>query len=238
MYLPINLFGQNYSLSYDGVLSLYNSGLYVKAFQKAESLAMQGYAPAQGLLGYWYLTGVGVSPNIEKALLWTKKAADQGDVDSCCELGVYYYEGLGVEKNIDLAKKYFLYAANNKSDHAMYSLGVIAREEGKSEFIQAQWYTKALQVNPNNIGALFNLGDLLSGNGLYKDAYNIFLRGANLGDAKCQYQIAVYYCFKPDAVDWPVKKDLKKAKYWAKKASDQGHLRASKLIIDIDNGEL
>ena len=61
--------------------------------QKAEGLvrqaAEQGYAYAQCNLGYCYLSGIGTQADAKEAVIWFRKAADQGHARGQRLLGQY-----------------------------------------------------------------------------------------------------------------------------------------------------
>ena len=52
-------------------------GNFARAFENAEHNAEKGYPWAQLRMGYMYKMGNGVPKNVDKALLWHKKAAAQ-----------------------------------------------------------------------------------------------------------------------------------------------------------------
>jgi TPR repeat protein len=52
---------------------------YVLAERWLRKSAEQGYVSAQYALGALFEEGVGVGRNMDEALIWYKKAADQGD---------------------------------------------------------------------------------------------------------------------------------------------------------------
>ena len=54
----------------------YQKGDYEACFQGCLELAEQGYALAECQVGYFYLMGQGTPANLDKALYWTKRAAE------------------------------------------------------------------------------------------------------------------------------------------------------------------
>lgn len=52
---------------------------YEKCFEGHMLLAKQGYQLAECKIGYFYLEGLGVAKDLEKAIYWTRRAANHGD---------------------------------------------------------------------------------------------------------------------------------------------------------------
>ena len=77
-------------------------------YRRAASL---GNAKAQRQLGICYEFGVGEipSPNLQKALKWYQKAAENEypDAEAACRLGYAYYDGNGVKRDLNTAKHWF-----------------------------------------------------------------------------------------------------------------------------------
>lgn len=82
-------------------------------------LAVQGYPLAECQVGYFYYDGLGVEKDLDKALLWTKRAAEHGDRDGQYNLAYFYEEGLGVDRNLALAKYWYKQAALQNHDMAI-----------------------------------------------------------------------------------------------------------------------
>ncbi len=85
----------------------FNTQQYEKCFEGHMVLAQQGYPLAECQIGYFYLEGLGVEKNLDKAVEWTQKAADHGDWDGQYNLAWFYEEGIGLER--DMAQAIFWY---------------------------------------------------------------------------------------------------------------------------------
>lgn len=73
-----------------------------------------------------YLMGDDGYPlNEAQALIWFKKAAEQGDAGAQNSLGIMYLRGMGVDKDIGKAKYYYSLAANQKHENAMYQYAIL-----------------------------------------------------------------------------------------------------------------
>ena len=69
--------------------------------------AVQGDENAAYFLGVMYKTGSGVSPDCDKALKWTEKAALQGHTLAQSHLGMMYSEGCGEKGKKNLFEAYY-----------------------------------------------------------------------------------------------------------------------------------
>ena len=69
--------------------------------------AEQGGENAAYFLGTMYQTGSGVSPDCDKALKWTKKAALQGHTLAQSHLGMMYSRGCGEKVTKNLFEAYY-----------------------------------------------------------------------------------------------------------------------------------
>ena len=74
---------------------------------------------AMNKIGMMYYDG----EEIEKAVKWLRKAADEGNADAQCSMGLLYYSGEGVEKDFVVAAKWFELAANADNADAQACLG-------------------------------------------------------------------------------------------------------------------
>jgi TPR repeat protein len=72
--------------SWEDGMAAYNRGDYVPASRVFRSLAEQGNAKAQTVLGLMYRRGEGVSRNSVRAFLWFSRAAARGDAKAKIEL--------------------------------------------------------------------------------------------------------------------------------------------------------
>ena len=78
-----------------------------------------GYPLAVCEVGFCYLEGIGTGKDYEKALYWTRRAAEHGDRDGQCNLAWIYEEGFGVEKDLERAGYWYKQAALQNHDLAI-----------------------------------------------------------------------------------------------------------------------
>lgn len=102
---------------------------YSAAFNCYQKAASQGYARAQGSLGYLYSGGLGVRQDYKKTVYWYRKAAEQGDARAQCNLGYLYYQGYGVPKSEDKAIYWYRQAISRGSEQAKKNLNVLLQEQ-------------------------------------------------------------------------------------------------------------
>jgi TPR repeat protein len=82
---------------------------------------------AQHNLGYCYFNGIGVAKNLDEAVKWFRKAADQGYVKAQSDLGACYFNGSGVAKDLVEGVKWYRNAADQGYDLAQFDLGLCYR---------------------------------------------------------------------------------------------------------------
>lgn len=97
----------------------FNTKQYDKCFEGHLALAEQGYPLAECQVGYFYYDGLGVEKDLEKAVYWTRRAADHGDRDGQCNLAWFYEDGIGVERDMDMARYWYQKAALQNHDLAI-----------------------------------------------------------------------------------------------------------------------
>lgn len=97
----------------------FNTQQYDKCFEGHLALAEQGYPLAECQVGYFYYDGLGVEKDLEKAVYWTRRAAEHGDRDGQCNLAWLYEDGIGVERDMDMARYWYQKAALQNHDLAI-----------------------------------------------------------------------------------------------------------------------
>lgn len=97
----------------------FNKQEYEKCFEGHLILAKQGYPLAECQVGYFYYEGLGVQKDLDKALYWTKRAAEHGDRDGQCNLAWFYEDAIGVPKDMEKARYWYKQAALQGHDLAI-----------------------------------------------------------------------------------------------------------------------
>lgn len=62
-----------------------------------------GYPLAECRIGYFYFDGLGVKKDLNKAVHWTRRAAEHVDRDGHYNLAWFYDEAIGVERDLQQA---------------------------------------------------------------------------------------------------------------------------------------
>ena len=93
------------------------------------SAASEGYADAENLLGILLATGGdGVPQDDAEAVVWYRKAADQGFAKAQKNLGDMYFFGRGVDKDYQQATTWYAKAADQQFADAQYRLGFMSEK--------------------------------------------------------------------------------------------------------------
>ena len=172
--------------------------------------AEQGNADAQTVLGIYY-----EDKDAGKSLEWYRKAAEQGVGQAQWEVGRVLYRS-GDEAQIREAIPYLTNASENGHGMACATLArCYAEGKGvKQDLKRAVSLNKKgaeLNVIPCMIWLSFNDPDT-------SKRHEWLLKGAELGDANCQYLVGMNY-----HNGLGVAKDINKALEWYRKAAEQGH---------------
>ena len=186
--------------------------------------------------GRRYYHGDGVAKDLEQAVEWFRKAAEQGHAKAQLYLALCYAKGLGVAKDPEKAVYWYRKAAEQGFAKAQNNLGFCyAKGEGVAMDLEkaVYWYRKAAEQG--DIKAQFALGVCYNnGRGVTKDlekAVYWYRKAAEQGHAKAQFNLGV--CYKNGD---GVPKDLEKAVYWYRKAAEQG-MKEAQCILGACYGE-
>src|SRR5262249_40045795 len=122
--LPTSSPGEKYrkamSLLLGNNLSLQDRDDALKLLQSA---AEEEFAPAQTALGTVYELGTLGSADIQRAIHWYTKAANQGDWIAQFSLGRIYFYGFGVSRDAVATRRWFALAAVSGDGYSAYYLG-------------------------------------------------------------------------------------------------------------------
>lgn len=93
------------------IAAAWQAGRYADAIRGAQSLANDGNARAQALLGRAYYEGIGLPRDYNWALTWFEKAVAHGNADAMFFLGLMHEHGRGVPRSLTRALDLFDRAA-------------------------------------------------------------------------------------------------------------------------------
>jgi len=157
-------------------LEAYWANDYARAFTEFRTLATQGNASAQAMLGRMYHNGEGVAVDLEEAARWIRLAAGEGVPDAQFSLGVMYEGGKGVSRDISEALRWYRLAAQRGSANAQINLSNCFHNGlgvDQDESLAAWWVS--LAAEQGDIDAQLNLGTrYMDGIGVAKDAFEAF----------------------------------------------------------------
>lgn len=164
----------------------FERGDYASAAALFRSLAEQGRAAAQVMLGTMYDEGRGVPQDHVEAVNWYRKAAEQENALAQRFLGLAYASGEGVPQDYAEAVKWWRKAAEQGDAGAQTLLGA-AYNDGehisKDPAEAAKWYRMAAEQG--EVLAQFDLGFMyVNGEGVPRDyvqAYKWWILAASKG---------------------------------------------------------
>ena len=137
------------------------------SLEKLESRAKRGDAQAQYDLGLSCLQGMGVEKNMEQAILWISRSAEQGYAPAQCQWGFMLYQG----QRFAEAAQFYRKSADQGYGEGLYNLAVCyERGHGvrQDQELAANYYLKAAQKGVSQ--AMYNLAQFyLRGVGVKKD---------------------------------------------------------------------
>lgn len=127
----------------------FNKGDFVIALPLWRKSAEAGYAPAQVWLG----DILDKAEEDEEAVVWYRKAAEQGDAAGEFGLGLMYGKGEGVKQDESQAFRHFLKAAEKNYPPAMLAVAAAFRTGGMGQSVDVakadEWQAKLYEVAPN-----------------------------------------------------------------------------------------
>ncbi len=141
-----------------------------KARYWLEVAALLDYIPAYGELAADYLQS---GEQIEQAIMWAKRGAEQDDITALVTLADIYYKGKGVEKDHEKALGFYE-AALNLDQHNRYvqnQLGIMyyKGEGGQVDFHRAAYLCRGA-ANTGQAGCQYYLGLMyVNGEGVTQD---------------------------------------------------------------------
>jgi localization factor PodJL len=146
-----------------------------------------GNPAAEYEIGVRFAEGRGVPANMELAVQWLERAANQGLAPAQYRLGSLYEKGQGVKKDLEKARTLYLAAADKGNSKAVHNLAVLYAEgiDGKPDYrTAAQWFRKAAERgvadSQYNLGILYARGIGVDQN--LAESYKWFSLAAAQGD--------------------------------------------------------
>ena len=242
--------------NYDVSIAAYKREHYEMAMYDFEQRAVQGDAVAQFCLGYMYKHGKGVLPDLQRAIEWYTKAAEQGYAFAQNDLGVTLVR---IEEKIatinsqiengafvSQALEWFEKAAEQDNPTAQYNIAAMHFIESRYHFsensteanelfqIGISWCKKAVKHDyppaQNELAGIYLLGSHGVNQNLEK-AMELYLKAAMpINEWKTLYKngyvLAQHSLGTIYAEGIGVKQNYKEALKWYRKAAAQGHAKS------------
>lgn len=166
--------------------------------------AERGYAPAQYVLGNYYMDGVWVDEDKETAFSWYSKAAKQHHPFAQLMLAECYQTGKGVEANDELAEKWYNVAVSE-------SRKLAKKGDAEAQYILALCYENGYGVKIDQ-----------------KKAFQWFIKSAE--QEYVPAQSALGECYKHGI---GVTRSSQKAEYWLMEAAKRGSVGALESLKEL-----
>lgn len=215
----------------------FDSENYSVAYNLLKAAADKGLVIAEYYLGLCYINGYAVNKDINEAINWFTKAANQGNAEAQWQLALYYYDPW--DGFTDTSVYWIEKAALLGHAKAQYEIGHFFEfgNHVEKDLIKAmKWYSKASKQGDSR--AYYRLGLCYEkGNGVercYDKAINYYIKASELGNEQAQMHLA--FCYgKGEIVD----KDTFKKMHWYTEAAIQGNAEAQyALCLDYLEPEL
>lgn len=175
---------------------------FQRAYQLTLQSAKQGDSDNQYRLGNMYrYGGIGLEKDEKAAVIWYRKAAEQGNRAAQFSLGRIYAEGKGISQDYSKAVKWYEKASAQEHIGALLCLG--------------DMYKKGVGVEKSNLYA----------RKYYKKAENLLIKAAEHEWVPAQKNLASFYMRGSIG-----EVDYDKAIYWYKKAISHGDVNAMEAL--------
>lgn len=206
------------------------------AFNDSMKAAEQGDAIAQCNLGKCFDMPYGTNEDIEEAIYWFEKAAEQGNSNAMWQLKNIYEDETSEnydENKEEYVLKYLEFHDENKANYWEKKYDARIDEEYEEKFCKCKE-----AAEQGDACEQFNLGDCyFRGVGVEKNkenadlwrgrAFSGFKKAAEQGDARAQIWLGRCYWY-----GLGVQENRQTALIWYKKASEQGNNEAMQLISE------
>jgi hypothetical protein len=208
---------------------------YNTAFSYWEDAAELGSEEAMMAIADCYFYGRGIEKDLEQAVHWYEKVADNDNTTAMYNIGVCYMQNSDI-CDYDKAIEWITLAAEHGHTTAQYTLGqlylngngtIVALNPNKG----IEWLSKAAD-NGNN-DAAYVIATFLNHSGEKVSAVEWYKKGAMSGNTDAQHDLGVYYFNGWGGLE----QDRETAASWYQRAANNGHEGAIMKLADCyENG--
>lgn len=223
------VFGTGYGYAIEGGFEID----YELGFELAQASANRGNWIGQYVLGIIYFNGLGVPPDLDKAIPLIRSSAESQVSLALYALGFLYMEGKSVEQNFIKAREYLKAASDRNHLDSKYLLDILLDigESGLKDMNAAirRYEEASLETHSGTQTRLAQLYE--TGNGLGQDdatSIGLLTKAAASNYAPAQYLLSLAY-FSGRGVQ----KDMKLGFEWIEKAAQHGMKKAQIVISNI-----
>lgn len=217
---------------------------YETARRMWQQIGGSGRAEAQFNLAILYDDGLGVTPDLARALQYYQEAAEGGSRAAAYRLGLLHLRDPRLPEDPQQARYWLSRAAQDGDTEAAVLLDSLKRGDNMSDALVE---IDGLLLNGNSVAALARLEQLVadgdtramnrlawlyeSGVHVERDlsrAAQLFRQAAALGDAPSQYALGVMLTTGAGQ-----SLDTEAGKQWLQRAAEQGHLAAKRSLREM-----
>lgn len=187
---------------------------------------------AQYLYGLSYIRGIDREKNIDKGMMWLKKAADQGEREAAGELGAYYDDF----QQYSEAEKYLEKACSLGANFGYFNLGYHYMILDKYDLAEKN-FKLAISFGPKGqVDAIRSLNVLYAHQGRIKESiYYLRVGAEKFNDSYSQGCLGeVLYFFGSNCDEHPSTIDKNEGLKWLKQAANAGDERAMLILNKIN----
>lgn len=142
-------------------------------------------------VGRLFETGKVFDKDFNKAIELYTYAANKGDPYAQNNLGLLYLSGKGVKQSVEKAILWFEKAADLAVVNAYVNLALVYQQNKESYDKSIHWWQKAAEEDYPE--AYFQLGQYHYWKNDYHEAFNYFMKGAEINHANAQLKLAMLY---------------------------------------------
>ena len=195
--------------------------IYHKAFVLNLHNAENGDKQAMSNVTYYYRNGLGVSKDPEKVFEWTKKCADDDNVDDIAYLSFCYETGYGTEQDVNKASELYEKVIEMSNAEELFDIGsdFVWSDDEKENEQAHKWFEKAAEKGDVDIiKKIANEYYCCVNEAIKYYVIEYYEKAVALGDVESMVRLGYYYMRQG------TEKNYAKAIKWFEKAINSGKI--------------